>query len=272
MRNFIVTIVIFILAMSTHISAASAAEDLKIQPDYILISSKRITRVIFEYKYKAKITNSGLNDISGASAQVRSLSNNTKITGDTITFGKIPKGTTVTSNDTFTLTQDRTFPFNPADLVWTISPDAAIMTPQQRIQSLEDQGALPKLERSTDVQGSDINTNGIRDDIETYIATNYTSSTQRAAAEQFARVMQAAMLVDKTDIAAAKAIALQGSKAVNCIYSRFDGNAGSKQPAAVVEELKSVSTNTKTRLLAYLAYSKALDGTAGSIPEGETCE
>lgn len=123
-----------------------------------------------------------------------------------------------------------------------------------------------------DAQGPDINNNGIRDDIETYIATNYTSTTQRTAAEQFARVMQAAMLVDKADIAAAKAIALQGSKAVNCIYSRFDGNAGSKQPSAVVEELKSVSTNTKARLLAYLAYSKALDGTAGSIPEGDTCE
>ncbi len=272
MRNFIVTMTILILVMSTHTSSATSTEDLKIQPDYELISSKRITRVIFEYTYKAKIANAGLNDVSGASAQVRSLSNNTKIIGDTITFGKIPGGTTVTSNDTFTLTQDRTFPFNPTDLVWAISPDITVMTPQQRIQSLEDQGALPKLERSTDVQGPDINNNSIRDDIETYIATNYTSTTQRTAAEQFARVMQAAMLVDKADIAAAKAIALQGSKAVNCIYSRFDGNAGSKQPAAVVEELKSVSTNTKARLLAYLAYSKALDGTAGSIPEGDTCE
>lgn len=148
----------------------------------------------------------------------------------------------------------------------------AIMTPKQEIQSLEDQGALPRLDRSSDVQGTDINANGIRDDVETYIATNYTSTLQRAAAEQFARVIQSAMLVDKTDAVATKAIALRGSKAVNCIYGHFDGNAGSKQPAAVVEELKSVSTNTKARLLAYLAYSKALDGTTGALPEGDTCE
>lgn len=146
------------------------------------------------------------------------------------------------------------------------------LTPKERIAALEDQGALPKLDRSSDVQGPDVNANGIRDDVETYIATNYTSTPQRAAAEQFARVIQSAMLVDNTDAAAAKAIALRGSRAVNCIYSHFDGNAGSKQPAAVVEELKSVSTNTKARLLAYLAYSKALDGTTGALPEGDTCE
>ncbi len=146
------------------------------------------------------------------------------------------------------------------------------MTPKQKVQSLEEQGAIPKLDRSSDIQGPDVNNNGIRDDVETFIATNYASPPQRAAAEQFAKVIQAAMLVDKNDPAAVKATSLKSSKAVHCIYARFDGNAGTKQPAAVVEEVESISASTKARLLAYLAFSKALDGTAGSVPEGDTCE
>lgn len=146
------------------------------------------------------------------------------------------------------------------------------MSPEQKIQSLEDQGDIPKLDRSSDIQGPDVNANGIRDDVEAYIATHYTSPPQRAAAEQFARVIETAMFVDKTDAAALKAVSLKSSKAVHCIYDHFDVNAGAKHPAAVIEEIESISTSTKARLLAYLAYSKALDGKAGSVPEGDTCE
>jgi hypothetical protein len=199
-------------------------------------------------------------------------------------FKQVPLGSTVVLssvtavNPSFTpdksgiyvvqlVVNDGTINSDPSETQITV-----ILTPKQKIQSLEDQGAIPNLERSPDVQGTDVNTNGIRDDVETYIATYYTSTPQRSAAEQFARVVQAAMLVDKTNAAAAKSIALRSSRAVNCIYSNFNGNLGTKKPAAVVKELKSLSTNTKARLLAYLAYSKALDGTSGSIPEGDTCE
>jgi hypothetical protein len=146
------------------------------------------------------------------------------------------------------------------------------MTPQEKIQSLEDQGAIPKLDRTSDIQGPDVNANSIRDDVDTYIADHYPLLPQRAAAEQFARVMQAAILVDKNDATAVKAAALESAKAVHCIYTQFDGNAGTKQAAAVIEEIESISTSTKARLLAYLAFAKALDGTSGSVPEGDTCE
>ena len=39
-----------------------------------------------------------------------------------------------------------------------------------------------------------------------------------------------------------------------------------------MKELEGVTTNTKARLLAYLAYNKALDGTSSSLPVGDTCE
>ena len=84
--------------------------------------------------------------------------------------------------------------------------------------------------------------------------------------------MQAAIDVNKSDLTEVKALSIKATRAVNCIYSKFDGTLGSKQPALVVEELRAVSTNTKARLLAYLSYSKALDGTSGALPEGDTCE
>ena len=119
--------------------------------------------------------------------------------------------------------------------------------------------------------GIDANTNGIRDDVEGYVSAQYSTALQRSAVNQFASVMQAAMLVNKGDLAAVKAVSVRGARAVNCIYSRFDPN-GDTKPAAVVAEVRAISTNTKARLLAYLAYSKALDGTSGALPEGNTCE
>ena len=147
-----------------------------------------------------------------------------------------------------------------------------VMTPEQKIQLLEDRGEIPKLDRSPEIQGPDVNTNGIRDDVDVYIATHYTSPPQRAAAEQLARTLQAAIVMDKTNLAAVKAESLKSSRAVHCAFSRFDVSAGMKHPAAVGAELESISTNTKARLLAYLAFSKALDGTVSSTPEGDNCE
>lgn len=89
---------------------------------------------------------------------------------------------------------------------------------------------------------------------------------------QFASAVQAAMLVDSSNNAAVKQAAIRIARAANCINTKFDPVAGDKHPAAVGSELESITTNTKQRLLAYLAFNKALDGTSGTLPEGDTCE
>lgn len=123
MRRFIgTTAILFLIAISNYAFPASSSGDLLIKTDYVLISSKRISRVIFEYTYQAKITNTGLKEVAGGTAQLTSLSPNTLVTDDKITFGPIPAGATVNSTDTFAINQDRLFAFNPADLVWTINP------------------------------------------------------------------------------------------------------------------------------------------------------
>ena len=150
--------------------------------------------------------------------------------------------------------------------------NTSTQTPIQRMASLENSGAIPKLDRSNVIGGTDVNANGIRDDIDAILTATYPQAPQRAAAVQLAKVMQAALLEDKTNIVAVKAISVRGSRAVNCVYRVFDGSNGSKQPALVITEIEAMTANTKARMLAYLAYNKALDGTSGTLPEGDTCE
>lgn len=144
------------------------------------------------------------------------------------------------------------------------------LTDQQKIAYLEDTGAIPRLDRSNSLEGVDANLDGIRDDVESFINFNYAGIDQRNAARQFASTLQEALLVNEEDLDAAKAVSIKITRAVNCIYSRFDGTG--KEPFDAVRDIESVTTNTKERLLQYLAFAKALDGTSSALPEGDTCE
>ena len=52
----------------------------------------------------------------------------------------------------------------------------------QQIKALEDSGAYPKLDRSADLKGPDQNLNGVRDDIDAWIATLPITEVQKKAA------------------------------------------------------------------------------------------
>jgi hypothetical protein len=157
--------------------------------------------------------------------------------------------------------------------VTTESSSASPTTNEQLVRNLETTGVIPNLERSTTLTGTDANSNGIRDDVETFITNSYSGVSQQAAARQFASAMQLALLVDKSDLTAVKSVAAKSARSINCLYTKFDGiSSGGKSPAQVVQELRGITTNTKARLLAYLAYTKALDGTSGTLPGGDTCE
>jgi hypothetical protein len=138
----------------------------------------------------------------------------------------------------------------------------------ETIQELEDSGAIPKLERGNTLSGTDADRNGVRDDIDAYITKNYPQGAPRQAATQFAKVLQRALLVDLNDNAALKDLSIKMARACNCIYQKFP--ADSRQ--GVIEEIEAITSNTETRLNAYLAFNRALDGTTTAIPEGDTCE
>lgn len=145
-------------------------------------------------------------------------------------------------------------------------------TPQQQLAALEANGSIPKLDRSSALAGTDSDGNGVRDDIDVFIDANYVSRPQRAAARQVASSLQAALMSDLTSRKDILAISIRSGRAINCIFRIFDGKNGSKIPDAVANEIESMTTNTKARLLKYLAYSKALNGESLSLPNGDTCE
>lgn len=145
-------------------------------------------------------------------------------------------------------------------------------TPAQKIAALETSGAIPALERSDTLEGIDANNSGVRDDIETYISNTYPQENQRMAAMQYAEGMQAALLIEPGSIDEAKQVQRRLSKAIDCLFIQFEHDTNSKHPAAVAEELTSMTTNTKARLKAYLAYNKALDGTSWALHRGDSCE
>jgi len=140
--------------------------------------------------------------------------------------------------------------------------------PAVDILALEESGDLPRLERGDSLAGADVDGNGIRDDIDAYIDQHYSGEKRQSAARQFARVMQATLLVPENDGEAARAVALRVMRGIVCTYSTFDDADAGK----VIEEIRAITTNTKSRLLAHLAYDRALDGMAFTLPKGDTCE
>lgn len=139
---------------------------------------------------------------------------------------------------------------------------------EEKLKALENSGSLSKLERSDSLAGTDANNNGIRDDIDEYITKKYGNPKQRAAVVQLSKSMQKTLLADTTNAIEVKSINAEVSNAFECFYSQFDVS----ERYVVTKEIEALTTNTKPRLLAYLAFNKALNGKSWKTPEGDTCE
>ena len=120
--------------------------------------------------------------------------------------------------------------------------------------------------------GDDVNNNGIRDDVDAYIAQHYPEPAQRKAAEQFARAMQLAITKGAISRDAARLVGRKSSEAISCLFERFDSKKGDPDPTAVGTKLIDITVNTRERRKAYRAYSKNLDGTSWGSPDSGTCE
>lgn len=157
----------------------------------------------------------------------------------------------------------------------TASPPATatpteVATLKAKILELETSGKVPNIDRSSSIAGPDTNSNGVRDDIEAYIASLPITPVQKAAAMQHAKVFQQKITADLNDPAALNRVSDLGSRATNCIGDVFmptyqDGyDLGSK--------LEAMTANTKERAKQYLAYNKARSGSVSSEPTGNTCD
>lgn len=140
----------------------------------------------------------------------------------------------------------------------------------EQIKALEDSGQLPKLDRSRDIKGIDADNNGIRDDIDVWIAAQPFSDSQKNAARQSARVRQAELLADLTDKSELDRLGNLSMASVKCLRLSFmpDYQQGYDLSGKIV----ALTANTKQRAKQYLAYNRAVSGSSGRLPEGNTCE
>src|SRR5262245_46482904 len=104
----------FFLCLASGV--ASAAPVLSIDnAGWQLVSSVRVGRTEYDYTYRPNVTNRG-SDALNVRATLSSTSSRTVVIDGAVTFGAVNAGATVAGGDTFTVRQDRTYAFDPAQL------------------------------------------------------------------------------------------------------------------------------------------------------------
>jgi hypothetical protein len=142
-------------------------------------------------------------------------------------------------------------------------------TAKEQVQDLERRGELPQLDRSASILGPDANSNGIRDDVDNYIASLPITAEQKRAVEQLARALQATLLVDTADSNALRQASSAISRAVQCTTFKFpDIN----QDRSIYTRIEGITFNTKERSAIYIQYNEALSGSVFKDLTGDTCD
>jgi hypothetical protein len=139
-------------------------------------------------------------------------------------------------------------------------------TVAQTLQSLAAQGKLPQLDITNSLTGTDANGNGVRDDIDAYIAALTDTAAQKAALTQLGKAIQGTLTVDTTSAPALAATSLALNQAATCVWSVYSTGQSLK-----VHTLQEISINTQQRLVAYEKYNTARDGAVVPSLSGNTC-
>lgn len=142
-------------------------------------------------------------------------------------------------------------------------------TPAHTVGDLERQGQLPALDRSASLAGPDADGNGIRDDIDAWIASRQATPARQAALVQLARAYQAAVTSGSQNAAAAQDMAARSGQAISCILARSGSETEGMQ---AVSALRKMTANTRERVHAYLAYARALDGAVMAVSDKDGCD
>ncbi len=163
----------------------------------------------------------------------------------------------------------------------TTQPPATPAAPsmKEQLAELERTGVLPPLDRSTDIAGPDADHNGIRDDIDAYIAALPVSEPVKEAARQVARVQQKSLLIDLQDRPALMALADASMASTACMSERSRAGfppeqqeAARRNGSAITFKIEAITANTPERAERYMAYMRALHGTTTTLRRENACE
>jgi hypothetical protein len=141
-------------------------------------------------------------------------------------------------------------------------------TVAEALQAADKSGDYPALNRDTTIAGPDTNNNGVRDDIDAYIASLPDTAPQKAALEQASAAITTAMTADATNQNALTDASRKIANASACIHARYDSTTASSKNA----EMEKLTVNTKERFTAYGNFSAAISGTSFVLPQGDGCE
>ncbi|MHB1677529.1 MAG: hypothetical protein ACYCSS_08320 [Sulfuriferula sp.] len=136
------------------------------------------------------------------------------------------------------------------------------------ILQAESSGAVPKLNHDNTVLGPDVNGNGIRDDVDLYIAAQPDTPAQKAALSQMAVALQASMAVDTTNRNALLAVSTKMMNGVACLFSVYNDMVGGQKS----DDIEKITVDTMTRLHAYEKFNTAESGTIDTAPTGSGCD
>lgn len=146
-------------------------------------------------------------------------------------------------------------------------PEKAV-TMKEALASLEASGSTPALDRGPSVIGTDANSDGIRDDVERYVAATTYSVDQKAALRQMSKAMSSAMTAHPASETSLRAATAQMNDAVACIWKKYPTD---KADAAILE-IRKITVNTRERYDAYMRYNAAVAGTVVKLPKETRCD
>ena len=154
--------------------------------------------------------------------------------------------------------------------------NANTVTMKEKMVALEKKGLLPQLDRSTDIGGPDADHNGIRDDLDAYIAALPISEQTKKATRQVARVQQQSLLIDLKNRPALLALAAASMASTACMYRTVEAGFSIDQQTKagndgddIIFKIEAITANTPERAARYMAYMRALHGTSTRYPSSE---
>jgi hypothetical protein len=138
----------------------------------------------------------------------------------------------------------------------------------QTLAAMQAGGELPTLDVGTTLMGDDVDGNGVRDDVDRFIAAQGDSPVEKASLTQLARAVQATLttqLGDEPSLSKASTSVMRG---VACVWSAY----GRTQASNKVATIEQITVNTQQRFAAYATYNAALDGQVMTLPSGSVCD
>jgi len=133
-----------------------------------------------------------------------------------------------------------------------------------------EQMAKPSYWLNSDLAGPDVDHNGIRDDVDAWIAAQPFTVPQKRAAEQLARSMQRSMLAEYKTREDARHDAVMEVNAINCMGNLYKKNYD--EAVRITRSIVSATLNTRKRILKYDADTGMTSGMGFEMSENNTCE